>query len=299
MIARIVTCTALLTSLRASAAECPATAVLEGEGALVDSIDSELVRRGVATSATPSCPAAKARIERRGTGVAVIVTDPDGRRSERTLSDLDAAASLIESWARQDINAAALFGWTEPPPLVVEPHVDVVSPAPVVAVPPRARDPFSLVAGVESSLAFDRTSWFGARAGACATVGPVCAGAHARLLSNDPRRSYDVLAGVELPIPLGRRAVLVTGAAIGAGWFQTQTSSGEMTNTVTTTGLRLDGHVALAIAIAPYVSLHAGVSLGGSPQAPVVIETGGDAPVYNGEPVGYIRGDVGLRIGAP
>ncbi|HEY5927559.1 MAG TPA: hypothetical protein VIV11_38005, partial [Kofleriaceae bacterium] len=204
-----ISCAVVLASPHASAAECPATAVLDGDGALVDSIDTELSRRGVATDPIANCPAAKARIERRGAGVTVIVTDPNGRRSERTLADLDAAASLIESWARQDMNAAALLGWTEPPPLVTEARVDEVSPPPVPVAAARVRDPFSVVVGAESSVAFNGTSWFGGRAAACVRVGPLCAGASARMLSADPRRSYDVLAGVDLPIALGRRITLI------------------------------------------------------------------------------------------
>jgi hypothetical protein len=41
------------------------------------------------------------------------------------------------------------------------------------------------------------------------------------------------------------------------------------------------------------------VSVGASPQAPSVLIADGDAPVTNREPSGFIRGDVGLRIGVP
>ncbi|HEY5924746.1 MAG TPA: hypothetical protein VIV11_23865, partial [Kofleriaceae bacterium] len=137
------------------------------------------------------------------------------------------------------------------------------------------------------------------RAAACVRVGPLCAGASARMLSADPRRSYDVLAGVDLPIALGRRITLITGAGVGAGWFEAPYAMGEAVSTVTTTGLRIDGHISLAVSVARYVSLHAGVSLGASPQAPAVLEVDGDVPTTNGEPTGFFRGDIGLRIGAP
>jgi hypothetical protein len=284
----------VLASQSASAAECRATAVLEGDGVLVDSIDAALTRRGIATSAAADCPAATARIERRGTAVAVIVTDPNGRRSERTLADLDAAASLIESWARQDMNAAALIGWVEPPP--AEPRVDasVVTPA-----PPRSRDPLSIAAGGETSFGFDGTSWIGARASACVRIGPLCAGASGRVLSDDPRRSYDVVAGADVPFAFGARAVVVVGAAVGAGWFQAMRSQGELMTRVTTAGVRVDGHASLSLSLTRYVALYAGMSLGASPQAPAILTPDGDVPVTNGEPAGFIRGDVGLRIGAP
>ncbi len=284
----------MIVAAHASAAECPATAVLQGDGALVDSIDAALTRRGIATSATANCPAATARIERRGGAVAVIVTDPNGRRSERTLADLDAAASLIESWARQDMNAAALLGWIEPEPALA--HADAIAP---VVPAPRARDRFSLTAAGESSLGFDGTSWLGVRAGACGRVGPVCIGATARVLSDSPRTSYDVLGGLELPIALGSRARFVAGAALGAGWFQSVASQAEVMNTYTTVGVRIDGHASLAVSLTRYIALYGGMSVGASPQAPAVLIPDGDAPVTNREPWGFIRGDVGLRIGVP
>ena len=282
----------------ARAAACPATALLEGDGALVGPIDAALEKRGIATTATPECPAAKAHIARDAESVIVTVTDPNGRRSQRKLADHDAAASLIESWARQDINAMALLGFTDPAPLATEPppRVDAVAPASVVA---RPRDPVSVVAALESSFGFDGTSWLGARAGACLRIGPVCAGANARLLSADQRRSYDVLAGVELPIALASRVVVIAGGGVGVGWFQTPFMDGEAMTTVTSTGVRLDGHVSLSWSIARSVSLHAGFSLGASPQAPYVIQQGDLGNVTNGEPSGFLRGDIGLRIGAP
>jgi hypothetical protein len=298
MHARIVTFAIVLAAQRTSAAECPATAVLEGEGALVDSIDAQLARRGIATTPTADCPVAKARIERRGTAVTVIVTDPNGRRSERALADLDAAASLIESWARQDMNAAALLGWTEPAPVVIEPVDTVVTRVPITLTT-RARDPVTLVAAGEASAGFDGTSWIGARATACVRIGPVCAGATARMLSNEPRRSYDALASIDLPIALSRRIVVLAGAGVGAGWFQAPISQGEAFSIRTTTGVRIDARAQLSVSLARYVALHAGISLGGSPQAPATLEADGDMPVLNGEPAGFVRGDLGLRIGAP
>src|SRR5690349_13180216 len=96
----------LLIAPRAATAEpCRVTAVLEGDGELVDATSRALARRGVATEARTACPAAKARLDRRGTAIVVTVIDPDGRSSERVLEDHLAAASLIESWARQDLNS--------------------------------------------------------------------------------------------------------------------------------------------------------------------------------------------------
>ena len=286
----------VLAAHAARAADCPATAVIEGDGGLVDSIDAQLVRRGVSTTPIASCPVARARIERRGTQVTVIVIDPSGRRSERTLADVDAAASLIESWARQDMNAAALLGWTEPPPVVTEPKVDVAKAAPP---PVRERDLVTAAVAGETSIGFDGTPWFGGRATACMRMGPACGGATARVLSAQPRLGFDLIANVDVPYALGERFVVLIGGGIGAGWFRSQYSEGEAVRIIATVGVRLDGHASLSFAFSRYVALHAGVSFGASPQAPVVIDSMADMPLTNGEPPGFFRGDIGLQIGAP
>jgi len=288
---------AIAAPTRAMAEDCRATAVLEGDATLVDSIDGALRRRGVATRATEDCPAAKARIDRQGTAIAVSVVDPAGRKSQRVLADADAAASLIESWARQDLNAALLLGFVvADAPVATE---SVMRDAPV-RVTPRVHDPFTLAVAGESSIDFrDGTQWLGARATACVRLGPVCAGAMGRLLSADSRSSADVLGLVSLPIAISQRGALVLGVAAGGGWFSADYAEAEAMMTKTTTGLRLDGHASFAYLLGRHVSLHVGLSIGGSPSAPYVIDPGGDQPLTNHEPRGFIRGDAGLRIGVP
>jgi hypothetical protein len=284
----------------ARADECRATAVLDGDGVLVDTIDSTLRERGIATKATAACPTTTALVERRDNAIAVTITDPYGRRSTRTLEDVDAAASLIETWARQDMNASALVGWIEPaqPAMVDAPRIDAVTTR--AATPhERVRDPLTLAVAGETSLGFDGTPWLGARATACVRVGPVCAGANARILSNESRRSIDLLAGVELPIALSRRVVFVTGASAGAGSFRAPFFRGEVMTKKSLVGVRLDARASLAISLSRYVGLHVGVSVGGSPQAPMTTATDGDSIVDNDEPRGFVRADIGLRIGVP
>ncbi len=289
-----------LASRAARADECRVSVVLAGDGVLVDAIDSTLRQRGIATKATAPCPSTTALVERRDNAIAVTVTDPSGRRSTRTLDDVDAATSLIETWARQDMNASALIGWTEAPPpapAISETRVDSVAlPA---ASTPRVRAPLTLAVTGEASLSFDGTSWLGARAHACVRIGPLCAGASARIASDASRRSIDVLAGAELPVALAPRIVLVAGVAAGAGSFRSPYSRGEIMTEVTRTGVRLDAHAAIAVAVARHVALHVGLSVGGSPQAPMTISTSGDTSIDNAEPRGFVRADIGLRLGAP
>jgi len=282
---------ALMLAGVARAAPCRATAVLGGDGELVAEVGAALLRRGVATSETANCPSAMARLEQHDRAVVVTVTDPAGRRSERTLADVEATAALIESWARQDLNASALLGFA---PAVASEPVAVVAAA---ASPPR-REAFAMVAAFETSFAFAGTTWLGARASACVDLGPVCAGATARFLANGDHHSTDVLAGVELPISLGARARLVPGVAAGGGWFQVPYVTDPMTTTSTVLSVRGDAHVALAIALTPHVELVAGVALGLSPSGPTVLRTG-DAPITNEEPTGFFRAGLGIEAGLP
>lgn len=279
--------------------DCPPAAVVEGDGTLVDLIDAALKQRGIATEAPPQCPVARAVIERSSKGVSVRVTDPNGRSSQRTLADHDAAASLIESWARQDMNASALLGFTDPVPVAAPaeaPRVDTQTPT---TAPTRARDMFSVAAAVESSLAFSGGSFVGARVAGCMRIGPVCAGATGRFMTADPNQSVDVLGSIDVPFALSSRTVLLAGGGVGMGWYDAPLTQGERMTTVTTTGVRLDAHASVSVAIAPHVSFHAGISLGASPQAPATLIADGDAPVTNDEPAGFFRGDLGLRIGVP
>jgi hypothetical protein len=289
----------VLASSHAWADECRATAVLEGDAALVDSIDGALRRRGVSTRATADCPAAKARIDRQGAQIAVSVVDPAGRKSQRVFVDTDAAASLIESWARQDFNASLLLGFAVPD-APAPPAADLRVDPPGSPTRRRSRDLATLAIAGESSIDFtDGTQWLGARASTCVRLGPACIGGLARILSADKRSSIDVLGALSLPIALSPRAALVLGAAAGGGWFSTTYSRGEAMTDVTTTGLRIDGHVSFAYLLGRHISLHVGISVGASPSAPSTLIEDGDAPITNNEPRGFFRGDAGLRIGVP
>lgn len=75
---------------------------------LVDQIDGALCDREIATKATASCPTTTALVERRDNAIEVTITDPSDRRSTRVLEDASAAATLIESWARQGVGARRL-----------------------------------------------------------------------------------------------------------------------------------------------------------------------------------------------
>lgn len=296
MMRALVIILAFVVAPRTAGATCRAVVVLEGDAGLVDTLETALQRRGIATRAAQDCPTTKARIDRRDSAIVVSVVDAAGRSSERTLVDLDAAASLIESWARQDMNDSLLLGFIVPDaPAPVAEEVARDAPAPRTT---RTRDPFTVVVAGESS--FDGTDpWLGARATACVRVGRACVGGIGRTLANGDRKSIDALGGVELAFGVGARGAIVAGAAVGAGWFSSRYSQAEAMLTSSSMGPRIDGHAAFSYLLGRHVSLHVGISAGGSPSAPVTILDGGDQPLTNREPRGFIRADAGLRIGVP
>src|SRR5262245_30133990 len=93
----IATATAAAAALGGSAEACPPLATLVGDEQLVREIDDLLRTRGIADEAA-SCPAIRARVEKRGDAIAVEVLGPGGERIERLVSELATAATVIESF---------------------------------------------------------------------------------------------------------------------------------------------------------------------------------------------------------
>jgi hypothetical protein len=154
-----------------------------------------------------------------------------------------------------------------------------------------------VTAAVETALAFEGGTWFGARGGACVRVGRVCAGASGRYLANEAT-SIDVLGTVEVPFALHPRLDLVVGVGAGVGRF-TSVRVVEDVSVVagTTYGARVEGRAELGVRITRHVGFHLGASVGGSPSAPV--RTGDQGWRTNNEPTGFVRFDAGLRVGGP
>ena len=279
----------------AHAEPCASAAVLEGDAPLVDAVDERLRARGIVTSPAADCPRARVTIARRGPSIAVTIVDADGRQSERVLGDASATAALIESWVRRDLNESALAGWMPEAAVAEAPvRVDRMDPAPATRP---ARPRVQLTAAFESAVAFEGSTWLGARGGACVRFGRPCIGASARYLTNDAR-SVDVLAAIEVPFALHPRVDAIVGAGAGVGWFTSvRVVEGSPVLDETTLGLRLEGRAAIALRITRQVAFQLGAAVGGSPSAPVVI--GDQGSRTNDEPTGYVRFDVGLHVGVP
>jgi hypothetical protein len=236
------------------AAACGPAAVVEGDAAAVASVVGLLVQRGIDTDPV-GCPAVRARLERRGATIVVNAIDGDGAPPiERVVTELDAAATVIESWARTDVTSPLLAARHLRTAALPEPATAVataVTPAAEPRVPPRGVQVFL---ALETSLAEDRSSWIGMQLGVCVMLGPVCAGvrgrvattSHERLEVRTDRQATDVVFGGDIPIRLGK-TTLSPGFAAGVGAVHSRVEMAHLGSE--TFGLRAEAHVAWTIPI--------------------------------------------------
>ncbi len=291
---------AVLAPAVTAAEPCRPTARVSGDPALADSLGASLAARGIETVPAAGCPHTKVQIAKAGSTIVVAIEDPYGRKSERTFVDAAAAVPLVESWVRQDVNAQNLMGWT------VEPKESpVTAPATVTAradatplAPGRHRDVATLVVAADASIGFDGSTWVGAHALGCVRLGVACVGALGRVSREDTiRQAADVLASLEVPFSVGRMQ-LVPGVAVGGGWIALGETTGEGARSFAHIGVRFDAHLALAYPLSRLISLHAGVSIDASLTDEVPRRDDGTSLV-GPEPLGFVRANLGLRIGVP
>jgi hypothetical protein len=292
---------------------CGSAAVIEGDARVQAAVIDELQRRGISTTAASGCPFVTARIGQEGAGLDMTIVDTYGRTSKRTANGPAAAATLIESWVRSDLSA---------PLLPVLDSVETVS-HPVESKPMlvtrdtgsevRTRSNISLTASAETSLATDGSVWLGLATGVCVRIGPACVGALARVESDsgaygESREMYTsrfgtaVLLGVGLPMRRGRLTFL-PGVAVGVGWLRTTALStgdngpGGDSTEVDSGGLRASAGLRLSIAMRPSLAVDLGLA---ADFAPVAHTTpyNLDSVILAGEPRGFLRGSLGVRLGA-
>jgi hypothetical protein len=220
-----------------------------GDPDLVASVTELLDERGIATDAT-TCPAVEVRVEHRGT--ALVVEQLASRTPrEHEVTELVAAAALIESWTRTDVDSPLLAVHHLASPSRAAPAAGVTAPA----VSPRGVQVF---VGLETSVAEDRSTWLGSQLGVCVMLGPVCAAARVRIASTTPepwerhveRRAIDVLFGGDVPFRLGTTTVS-PGCGTGLGAVHSSEMSVGGTETF---GLRADAHVVWSIPIWSHLS---------------------------------------------
>ena len=299
---------------------CPPSARLRGEAALVTGVSSLLGERGIATEASP-CPAIVVTLDRRHAQLIVTIDVGDGTTVERMVSDARTAATLIESWARTDVEAPLLTGHDHLPEPVARPErpmaeraaedgwsAGAAGDAPASATLSAVSAPagnagrgVQVFAVAENTVASDGTRWAGAHIGACVMLGPVCATARIRFAAvfggtehwrgNLDRNSAEMLLGADLPLRLGR-ATLSPGLAAGIGW--THTNDDNSPSNSETGGLRAEAHATLSYPFSRRMALD--VTLSADVAQATHVETSSTIPLPD-EPRVMGRLGAGLRFG--
>jgi len=305
----------LLVATRAIAedATCVPTALVTGAPALADPVRTALTQRGILAEPPRGCPAVAVvhvRIDLAGTGLRVAIDDPDGRHTERVVSDAETAAALVDSWTRPGLG-------TEQTPQAATTVVDgddgdiPAALAPTIIEVSQTR-PISVAAMTTASVATDGALWLGLDAAACVRIGAMCVGAVVRTRldtatigiseSQETSRSgVDLLIGADRPIALGR-AVLRPSAHIGVGWTRSRSNASVATPDqqieVDTGGIRLSASFVASKPVVRGLVLEFALGLDLSMRA----HTGAyldEGVTVAGESRGFLRAGVGLRYGAP
>jgi len=214
---------------------CEPVAIVDGDPALVTSLQARLIERGIAIddAASDGCPPLRATIMRQGNVVAVTVVEPSGASVDRSVTTADIAATWIESRVRHDVGAPLLAVRMRPPTIApgTTAPVAVVDTPPVASAGP-VHAPLSMAVWMENGSADDSSSWRAYAASACVRLGPTCVGVLGRVSENAEithddgftfaeRDSRDVLLTVAAPLYVGR-VTLLPSVAAGVGWMTTR-----------------------------------------------------------------------------
>lgn len=272
----------------ARADSCPPSVLLEGDAALVAAIAGDLLARGITTSAAGDCSPVRARVERRGHEIVIVVVEHTGSSTERVVTETATAATVIESFTRGDMALPLLATRTiTAPSRAAPPYEDATlqrTPSPSI----------QLAAALESSLANDGTTWVGGNLKLCIRVGPICATARFRKsrvidgLAAAERDLAELLVGVDIPIPLGP-VVLVPGFAGGFGGMDTYLAGMRRE----TGAFRGETHVALWVPLVFNLALEASLGAGLGQQT----DFDRSGLMVPPEPWGALRAGIGLRYG--
>ena len=317
---------------RADSESCPPIATVEGDPAEAAALEQVLRGDGLETSPMGACPAVRVHVARRGDAISVFIEDADGRSSAREVGTVEAAAALVESWARRDLSfadlegrlgapgpaaagaEAATTGTTPPPPTGGTPE----------SAPEASRSVFRVGLAAEASGGFDGSAWFGGRLGGCVRLGPACVGLTGRA-AYDPgvagdtealggqRFALDGLAVADFPVEW-EKVSFVPGIGIGGGWIRSfgyaihdeegdntgenEDESNKADVVEDAGGLRIDAHLALLVFLGRRLALE--LALGAGISVPSHTSPySGDGLYLAGEPRGFVRGGLGLMYGAP
>ena len=289
IVGRRAICLALLVLCARVWADCPPTAVTDGDPALVASLATRLSAIGIATSPAPGCPAVRVTVQQRGPQLHLHLADAFQRQSERDVVDVATAVAIVESWTTQVVEEGALPAEPTAPSVASEPP------------PPRSAYRGASLAAT-SALGTDGTTWVGAALGACTRAGPLCVGGSLRgeldttatgTSSTVSQDSYTLAAyaTADLPRGLSETWVVSPGAGAGYGFEHVVTHHHDAMNNpldvpFSDHELRLAAHVAVLHAIAAHWSAFA--------------DLWGDAGVLRSDsqfgPTASLRLSLGLRL---
>jgi hypothetical protein len=296
----------------AMATVCGPSASVQGPDDVVTSIRHTLRARGIAIDSLDGCPSVRTTVTRTTSGLRVTVEDPYGRKSERTVAEADAAATIIESWARTEDEAALLAARDWPRAQrtadAAAKNDDGPDALRSTVVPAPAGRALGVSVSAETSLANDGSIWFGAGITACVRLGPACTGIFARAGSDSrlsgsskqletSRTAFDLLVAADLPLRWGD-VEITPGAGFGLGWMRTSRSGPGGAVEVDSGGLRANAHITFDIPLTRTLFLDLGASVDVLPLAHTATYRD-EGLTLAGEPRGFVRATIGLRYSAP
>ena len=328
---------ACLSGRAAAAADCLPAVLVHGPEQIRTAITVELARAGVHVTPPPGCVAEDVTVSERGMGLNLMMIDAYGRVTRRTVSDVLAAAAVIESRTGADLLVPLLpegevlsgerygtdsiqddsreekEGGDQPAPAKPRaPAPEVVAKAAPASEAHAATHGVTLLVATEMAAGSDDSAWAGLSLSGCVTLGPVCLGTLLRfwhdLDASDEsadvihrRDAGEVAVSLDLPFSRGRFAFR-PGVELGIGWIHMGGFGAHAQdvddNEFDHGDVSAGAHVAAAVAVWRHWSLEAGLGVSFSLFAH-------QAPFFvngvtlPGEPLAYGVATLGFRYGVP
>lgn len=269
---------------------CPPAAQVEGDEPLAGEIRGALAARGIESESELPCPAVYATVHHNGEGLVAVLRDDSGHERSYEIRDRATAVTIVESWARHDLEDA-LLGRSRPAP----------------ATPPaKSRLPISVALLSGTAHGTEGSIWSDAAISGSLRIGGVCAGALARTSQDSGeygdadrydtfRTAIDLLATVDGSKRYGRWGI-GAGLGFGVGWTRSTPERRVAGAHEEATGLRLESRATGSFALARGLDLTFTLTAGVSPLAREgkIRENGA---IFAGEPRGWLRPSLGLRYG--
>jgi len=287
---------AFTASTTCAAPACPPAAQVEGDEPVATAIREMLAARGVGSEIALTCPGVYAVVRETRDGLVTFVRDDSGRERAYEVRDRDTAATIVESWARHDLEDSLLLGRKRP----------AVTTPDATSAP--AQRPISAAVFAGSGHGIEGSIWSDVSMTGCVRLGGVCAGALARASRDSGefgdadrydtlRSAYDILATVDGARQVGRLA-LGGGIGFGGGWQDSK--SERRVNGIYEAekfgGVRFEARATAGWSLARELQVQFTVTGGVSPLAhQAAIHD--DGSVIAGEPRGWMRFALGMRFG--